>query len=62
MPTLCASALLATGCATRTVGDYCDLARPIYAEPQDVEFASDALLRQVLQHNEKWRDRCGERW
>ena len=41
-----------------SVEDSCSWVRPISVSDADLERASDALLSQVLIHNESWEDNC----
>jgi hypothetical protein len=54
--TLCALAVL-SGCVTASSGDFCDIARPIYFDSENVvNWLSEhdsALLRDIVAHNEK---------
>jgi hypothetical protein len=54
--TLCALAVL-SGCETANSGDFCDIARPIYFDSENVvSWLSEhdsALLRDIVAHNEK---------
>jgi hypothetical protein len=59
--TLCALAVL-SGCVTANSGDFCDIARPIYFDSENVvswlSEHDERLLRDIVAHNEKTKS-CG---
>lgn len=55
---LCVSVLL-TGCAGKTGGSFCDIAKPIWWESQaELDATPDGIVRQIVPHNEKVRALC----
>lgn len=52
-----ATALVLGGCAT--TGNFCDVAKPIYPAPADVDAISDQLADGVLSHNTYGARACG---
>jgi len=56
--TLCAAAL-AAGCAA-SHGNYCDIAAPIWWDStEDLDVTPDAIVRQIVEHNETVITVCG---
>lgn len=50
---------LASGCATPTTSNYCDIARPIrWATTADLKATPLDITRQVVRHNEQWAMVC----
>lgn len=50
---------LATGCAVKTGGSYCDLTKPIWWESSaELDATPDGIVRQVVAHNETWQAVC----
>ncbi|AIM40794.1 Rz-like spanin [Idiomarinaceae phage Phi1M2-2] len=50
--------LAATGCATTPTNDYCLIASEIRPTSADVDVISDALVEQLLVHNEIYATLC----
>jgi len=58
--TLCAAALAAGCAATQSSGNYCDIAAPIWWDSaEDLDVTPDALVRQIVEHNETVVALCG---
>lgn len=53
----CLLAALLSGCAAGAADSFCRLALPVYISAEDI--LSDATARQVLQHNEVYKELCG---
>ena len=50
--------LSASGCAGNSVNDYCLIAKPILVSEADLQIISDALVTDILAHDEQYDAVC----